>query len=103
MIRQNRVKRSLNGKVIKTAFDRMPSPSSFGGGIKLRQNENDEEHRKANINTIDRADYEDEERSKKPFADFKRPEFQHLNKPFFKDYLKQPQQKKFKRKPLAIA
>ena len=28
--------RPINGKLVKSAFDRMPSPSSFGGSIKLR-------------------------------------------------------------------
>ena len=26
----------VNGKLVKQAFDRMPSPSSFGGGIAMK-------------------------------------------------------------------
>ena len=39
---------------------------------------------------IKKEDYVDYERKKKPFADFTRPELQHLNEPAWSEYLKQP-------------
>lgn len=39
----------------------------------------------------------------KPFADFQRPELRHLNEPLVTDYLRQPRNIKFERKPKEIA
>lgn len=78
----------INGKLVKTNFDKMPSPSSFGGGIAVKMDfamkslEND---RPININ---KDDYENFPRNKKPFADFKMSELTYLNAPANKEYLK---------------
>ena len=95
MVRQGRAKdRYVNGKLVKSAFDRMPSPSTFGGGIKLGQMVDDSDSAKPLIDTIEREKYENVEREKKPFADFMFPELQYMNEPEVRDYLKQPRKVK---------
>lgn len=79
----------VNGKMIKTSFDKMPSPSSFGGGIakKMSMFKKQNENKPAIIN---RKEYEGVERSLKPFADFRRPDLAYLNFPQVQDYLPKP-------------
>ena len=87
--------RYVNGKFIKTSFDRMPSPSSFGGGDKLRSKEEKDKNKRPSLENIKKSDYEHVDRTLKPFADFQRPELRYLNEPHWKDYLKQPRNIKF--------
>ena len=76
----------MNGKVVKTQFDKMPSPSSFGGGIALKLNlAVDDMPKPIHIN---KSDYERLPRKEKPFADFRVPELSHMNTPETKEYLK---------------
>ena len=91
----------IDGKVIKQSFDKMPSPSSFGGGIalKLKMAANDDGSK---IIPVNRADYERHPRKEKPFAEFRRPELAHLNISLTKDYLKQPKKVKIQKKPKDI-
>ena len=65
----------------------MPSPSSFGG-LRVRKSVEPRTDQIPIIDTIKKEDYEWVERKKKPFADFMRPELQHLNEPVRRDYLK---------------
>mmetsp|Transcript_30832 Transcript_30832/g.40957 ORF Transcript_30832/g.40957 Transcript_30832/m.40957 type:complete len:161 (-) Transcript_30832:486-968(-) len=103
-IRAGRTKEKyVNGKFVKTSFDRMPSPSTFGGGMKIRASNADMNDRRPVYENINKADYENVERTQKPFADFQRPELRHLNNPANKDYLKNPKNIKFERKPKEIA
>ena len=41
--------RYVNGKFIKTSFDRMPSPSTFGGGLKLRASEEKDKNKRPSV------------------------------------------------------
>ena len=100
----------INGKLVKTNFDRMPSPSSFGGGIAMKtqlglssMEAEAEAARRLPTDNLIKSDYDRIERSKKPFADFKMPDLQHLNTPKVKDYLKRPRRVKFDKKPIEIA
>ena len=89
----------INGKLIKTSFDKMPSPSSFGGGVavKLEMRGKGKEQKTGQIN---KEKYEKFDRKRKPFAEFLRPELAYLNNPEVKDYLKRPLRMiKFERKP----
>lgn len=56
----------------------MPSPSSFGGGIakKISLFKKNNENKPV---VIDKNAYDSTERSKKPFADFRRADLLHLN------------------------
>lgn len=102
-MRAGRLKEKLvNGKFVKTSFDKMPSPSSFGGGIAVKLNLKLKEDRNEPA-SVNRADYEGIERRLKPFAEFTEPSLKHLNSPQIKDYLKQPRRIKFDRKPKEIA
>ena len=78
----------IQGKFVKTSFNRMPSPSSFGGGHRMRQTTERVNDELDLAQKIKKEDYEDYERKKKPFADFTRPELQHLNEPAWSEYLK---------------
>lgn len=89
----------INGKLIKTSFDKMPSPSSFGGGVavKLEMRGKDKQE---GPGQVDREKYVKFEHKMKPFADFSNPELMHLNKSEVTDYLKKPLRTvKFEKKP----
>ena len=91
--------RYVEGKFIKTTFERMPSPSTFGGSLRTKQNIQEQfEDIVPVIDQINKEDFKDAERSEKPYADFKYPELQHMNEPVFRDYLPQPRRTKYDRK-----
>ena len=52
---------------------------------------------------INRSDFEHIERSKKPFAEFHRPELVHMNTPQIKDYLKIPKKPVVEKKSRDVA
>lgn len=90
----------INGKLIKTSFDKMPSPSSFGGGVAVKLEMRGQKDKDESEKVIDKNMYEGFDRKMKPFADFKNPDLAYLNNPQIKDYLKRPLRKvKFERKP----
>ena len=72
----------VNGKRIKTGFDKMPSPCSFGGAMSMKfENTNSLGGQKKRSSKINKEEYKDCPRQRKPFADFKMEELIHLNIP----------------------
>ena len=93
----------INGKLVKTSFDKMPSPSSFGGGMSAKM---DIAKKELDINRtfkINKDEYKNFPRKEKPFADFTMPELTYLNDTVNAEYLKQPRRTKFDKKPKDIA